>query len=132
MIENSLIKLLLSDKLITLVSTEIKKIDKIFIWWYTYTLFQEQGPFENIFPSKFINLSTPFSFTGCYISETALQRCFLEKVLWKYAAIHMGTTMPKCDFNKVTVQLYWNHTSAWVLSCKFAAYFQNTLLWEQL
>ena len=23
-------------------------------------------------------------------------------------------------------QLYWNHLSAWVLSCKFAAYFQNT------
>ena len=25
-------------------------------------------------------------------------------------------------------QLYWNHTSVWVLSCKFAAYFQNTFL----
>ena len=34
--------------------------------------------------------------------------------------------MPKCDFNKVAMQLYWNHTSAWVLSCKFAAFFQNT------
>ena len=27
------------------------------------------------------------------------------------------------DFTK---QLYWNHTSAWVFSCKFAAYFKNT------
>ena len=27
-----------------------------------------------------------------------------------------------------TLQLYWNHTLAWVFSCKFAAYFQNTLL----
>ena len=28
-------------------------------------------------------------------------------------------------------QLYWNRTSAWVFSCKFAAYFQNNLehLW---
>ena len=34
--------------------------------------------------------------------------------------------MPKCDFNKVALQLYWNRTSAWVFSCKFAAYFQNT------
>ena len=25
-----------------------------------------------------------------------------------------------------TKQLYWNHTSAWVFSCKFAIYFQNT------
>ena len=34
--------------------------------------------------------------------------------------------MAKCDFNKVIKQLYWNHTSAWVFSCKFATYFQNT------
>ena len=26
----------------------------------------------------------------------------------------------------VALQLYWNHTSSWVFSCKFAAYFQNT------
>ena len=31
--------------------------------------------------------------------------------------IYGRTPMPKCDFNKV----------AWVFSCKFAAYFQNTL-----
>ena len=33
--------------------------------------------------------------------------------------------MPRCDFNKVEKQLFWNHTLAWVFSCKFAAYFQN-------
>ena len=32
----------------------------------------------------------------------------------------------KCDFHKVAKQLYWNHTSAWVFSYEFAAYFQNT------
>ena len=32
---------------------------------------------------------------------------------------------------KVALQLYWKHTPAWVFSCKFAAYFQNTLLWKQ-
>ena len=36
--------------------------------------------------------------------------------------------MPKCDFNKVVLQLYWNRTSAWVVSCKFTAYFQKKLL----
>ena len=30
--------------------------------------------------------------------------------------------MLKCDFNKVALQLYWNHSSAWVFSCKFAAF----------
>ena len=34
--------------------------------------------------------------------------------------------MPKYDFNKVTLQLYLHLTLAWVFSCKFAAYFQNT------
>ena len=40
--------------------------------------------------------------------------------------IYRRSSMLKCDFNKVALQLYWNRTSAWVSSCKFAAYFQNT------
>ena len=28
--------------------------------------------------------------------------------------IYWRTPMSKCDFNKVALQLYWNHTSAWV------------------
>ena len=35
--------------------------------------------------------------------------------------------MPKCNFNKVAKQLYWNHTSAWVISCKFAAFFIDNM-----
>ena len=41
------------------------------------------------------------------------------------AALQRRTTIPKCDFNKVVKQLYWNHTSEWVSSSRFAAYFQN-------
>ena len=40
--------------------------------------------------------------------------------------IYRRTHMLKCDFNKVALQLYWNHTSEWMFSCKFAAYLQNT------
>ena len=40
--------------------------------------------------------------------------------------IYSGTPMLKCDFNKIALQLYLNRTSAWVFSCKFAAYFQDT------
>ena len=54
-------------------------------------------------------------------------RCVLEK---RYSEnmqqVCRRTAMPKCDFNKVAQQLYWNRTSARVLSCKFAVYFQNT------
>ena len=35
--------------------------------------------------------------------------------------IYRRAPMPKCYFNKVALQLYWNHTSAWVFSCKFVA-----------
>ena len=40
--------------------------------------------------------------------------------------------MPMWDFNKVALQLYWNRKLAWVFSCKFAAYFQNTFFQEHL
>ena len=40
--------------------------------------------------------------------------------------IYRRSPMSKWDFNKIALQPYWNHTSACVFSCKFAAYFQNT------
>ena len=40
--------------------------------------------------------------------------------------------MPKWGFNKFALQLYCNRTSTWVFSCKFAAYFQNTLSQKHL
>ena len=46
--------------------------------------------------------------------------------------IYRRTPMPKYDFNKVALQLYWNHTSVWVFSCKCAAYFLNTFYQEHL
>ena len=45
--------------------------------------------------------------------------------------IYRRTPMPKRDFNRVTKQLYQNHTSTWVFSCKFAAYFQNTWIFSE-
>ena len=46
--------------------------------------------------------------------------------------IYMRILIAKCDFNKVALQLSWNRTSAWMFSCKFAAYFQNTFFSEHL
>ena len=40
--------------------------------------------------------------------------------------IYRRTLMQKCDFNKVALQLYWNHTSGWVSSRSFTEYFQHT------
>ena len=46
--------------------------------------------------------------------------------------IDRRTLMLTCDFNKATLQFYRNHISTWVFSCKFAACFQNTFLWEHV
>ena len=48
--------------------------------------------------------------------------------------IYKRTPIPKCDFNKIALQLYWNHTSALfsLFSCKIAAYFQNTFFIKAL
>ena len=40
--------------------------------------------------------------------------------------IYRRNPMPKCDFIKAALQLFWNHFSACVFSCKLAANFQNT------
>ena len=47
--------------------------------------------------------------------EVATQRCSWKKVLRKYAANLQENTHAEVQ----------SHTSAWVFSCKFAAYFQK-------
>ena len=46
--------------------------------------------------------------------------------------IYRRTPMPKYDFDKVALQVYWNHTLAQVFSCKFSAYFKDTFSKEHL
>ena len=63
-------------------------------------------------------------------SEAATQGSSLKKVFWKYAAELQESTHAEVWINKVA--LHWNRISAWVFSCKFAVYFQNTFSWEHL
>ena len=59
--------------------------------------------------------------------------------------VYRRTPLPKCDFIEIThfywflifywfffPRFYWNHTSAWVFSFKFSAYFQNAISKEHL
>ena len=54
------------------------------------------------------------------------------EVFWKYAAnlqenTQCGSVISiKLQNNFVEKKIFLNHTSVWVLSCKFAEYFQNT------
>ena len=53
--------------------------------------------------------------------EAVLKRCFGKTLSWKNAVHIQGIHMRKCNFIKVALQLYWNHTSACVYSSDFAA-----------
>ena len=57
-------------------------------------------------------------------SEASLRKRCSENM----QQIHRRTPLSNCDFNKDALQLYWHHTSPWVFSCKFAAYFQSTFV----
>ena len=61
------------------------------------------------------------------LSEAVVQRCSENM-----QQFYRRTPIPKCDFNKVVKQLYWDHTSTWVLCSKFAAYCQNTFPYKHL
>ena len=50
-------------------------------------------------------------------AEAAFRGCFLEKMFWKYAANLQENTH---------AEVWFQHTSAWLFSCEFVAYFQNT------
>ena len=48
--------------------------------------------------------------------------------------IYSRTSMPKCDLNKVALQLYWNRTSAWVFPVNLlyilrSPFLKNTSWW---
>ena len=49
-----------------------------------------------------------------------------NEITKKYYNIRRRPSRGVLDFTKTVLQLYWNRTSSWVFSCKFATYFQNT------
>ena len=57
------------------------------------------------------------------IQKQPSKRLLIKSCCENMQQIYRRTPMQKCYFNKIAVQLHWNHTSAWVFSCKFAAYF---------
>ena len=50
---------------------------------------------------------------------------FLGKGNLKIFSKFCRTPIPKCDFDKVALQFYWNQSSGWVLSCKFLQVFRT-------
>ena len=68
------------------------------------------------------------SFKKRFFINSPPPEVFLEKdVLKNIQEIYRRIHMPKYDFSKVTKQLYWNHTSAWVFSGKLEKIFLRRL-----
>ena len=68
-----------------------------------------------------------FNISSHYYIQKQLSRTVLKKRCSENMQhIYRRTPIPKCDFNKVALQLYWNCTLTCVFCCKFATYFQNT------
>ena len=57
---------------------------------------------------------------------------FLGKTVLKICSKFTGEQPCRSAILIQLLQLYWNHTSAWVFSRKFAAYFQNNFSYEYL
>ena len=60
-----------------------------------------------------------------HLSRGVLSKRWSENI----QQIYRRKPMLKCDFNKVAKQLYWNYTSARVLSCKFSEHLFIEHLW---
>ena len=56
-------------------------------------------------------------------TETAIKKCLRKRCSENLQQNYKRTPMPKSNLNKNTLKLFWNHTSAWFLFCKFVAYF---------
>ena len=127
---------------VTDLATSLKQNPTRSIFVKTFQNFQNRYFLCNTAKRLLLNLYTilivaaPFFLPYLYVGTCMLSSYFLQKqpprgVPMKMCSeniqqIYRRTPMPKCDFNKVAKQLYRNHTLAWVSSCKFAAYFQNT------
>ena len=83
------------------------------------------------FTSNKISIKNRNSFIcPCHLKNSLIS-CGRKLLRYSYPFISINMrftgTMAKV-YRALMEWFHWNHTSAWVLSCKFAAYFQNTFL----
>ena len=64
-------------------------------------------------------------------SRGVLREMCSENIHWKHTTNLHENAHAEVWF-QYSSQLYWNCTSAWVFSCKFTTYFQNTFFAEHL
>ena len=78
-----------------------------------------------------IIISSNFLF-GNLLCKNAVSADFPENFHFRKSQKQPSRGVLKKSCSENMQQLYWNRTFAWVISCKFAAYFQNTFPQEHL
>ena len=85
------------------------------------------------YPSIFFWLDVDLlSFRCCHLQKQPSRGVLMKRCSENMLQIYRRAPMPKFDIKKVSLQFFWNHTSAWVFSCKFAAYFPKIFFLEHL
>ena len=94
--------------------------------------FKLSSMFNKHIPQKhtFSTIHTINATSEVYLLKQSSSSVLSKKCSKNMYQIYRRTAMPKCHFNKVVLQLYQNHTSTWLFSCKFPAYFQNIFSYE--
>ena len=135
-----------SGRLLRLLYNIFKKNSSIFLWVLNFICIRWSLDKQTVVKHYFLasDMIRPVTDMLWEISFLSLERqsskkhyerpkqsslgVFIKRFSENILQIPRRKTMLKCDFNKVAFQLYWNHTLAWVLFCKFPAYFQITFI----
>ena len=110
------------------------------VWWMLW-LFTETGTFKTQSNIENGTIFTKSSIIDIWLGFLTRPLIYFYKIKNKAKTRQaynnvLEATFQRCSYKKVFQNyaklLYWNDTSAWVLSCKLAAYFQNTFSYEHL
>ena len=90
--------------------------------WYAFACWMYKNNNINIYlhanwKRRIVNTLASSSHPEVFLRKSVLKICN------KFTGEHPGRSVISI---KLLLQLYWNHTSAWMFFCKFATYFQNT------
>ena len=98
---------------------------------YLFTIFEESLQFAIFFTARYLDIRfwdllyficLKLSPQYWYLQKQPSRGVLRKRCSENMQQIYRRTPMPKCDFNKVSLRIYLNHTSAWAFSCKFPAY----------
>ena len=122
-------KVLATFPLVWALYQEITKVANYRNWLFLIKIMIDHRKIDS--KNCFYHYSTSYYCSNAVHKQPSID-VFIKKCPENMQRFYRRTPIRKYDFNKVARQLYWDHTSAWVFSCKLAANFQDNFLQEHL